>query len=372
MPGETAHASIRIMAVIMVSSRFAPSSEVEAFLYGWVRPRAGAIDRDLSALREALAEMGRLGLLGLRVPVEFGGRGLEPLAFRRFQEASARCSGALAFLESQHQSACSLLARGANSALKARLLPRLARGEVRSGIAFSHLRSAGPPALAARPEPGGYRLEGRLSWVTGWGLFETCVTAGTLPDGRTIFVTHDLADSSSLHASPPMDLSAMGVTQTVSVEVRGLLIPDEDVVDTHPASWIRENDRIAIALQSPLALGCAQAGIDVVRDASENRGDSGMAELAGQLEAELEECRAAAYRAMEEREEVARGLEARAWAIELAGRAAHAAVLAAAGRGNVVPHAAQRVWREALAFSVLALTPPIQQAALARLASRRK
>jgi alkylation response protein AidB-like acyl-CoA dehydrogenase len=343
--------------------------EIEAFLRTWVRPRAAAIDRDVSALREALDEMGRRGLLGLRVPAEFGGTGLEAAAFRRFQEASARASGALAFLESQHQSACGLVARSPNAALKARLLPRFARGEVRSGIAFSHLRRAGPPALAATPVPAGYRLEGTLSWVTGWGLFETCVTAGSLPDGRTIFVTHDLAESATLRASPPLSLAAMEVTQTVSLEARGLFVPEGDVVDVHSGSWIRENDRLAIALQSPLALGCAQAGIDGVREESEKRGNPGMAGAAARLEAELGECRAAAYRAMEEKEDVEKGLKARAWAIELAGRAAHAAVLAAAGQGNVVPHAAQRVWREALAFSVLALTPPIQGAALDRLAA---
>lgn len=334
--------------------------EIEAFLRCWVRPRAGTIDRDVPALREALGEMGRRGLLGVRIPVEFGGRGLEPAAFRRFQEEVARCSGALAFLESQHQSACSLIARGANAALKERLLPRMARGEVRSGIAFSHLRRAGPPALAATPADGGYRLDGNLTWVTGWGLFEKCVTAGTLPDGRTIFVCHDLAESANLHASPPMDLAAMAVTQTVSVEVRGLVVPEEDVVDLHSSSWIRENDRIAVALQSPLILGCARAAIDVVRE-------EGKADVAGRLEAELEERRAAVERAVEKQDDVAQGLEARSRAIALAGRAAHAAVLAAAGRGNLAGHAAQRVWREALAFSVLALTPAIQQAALARM-----
>ncbi len=336
--------------------------ETEAFLHEWVRPRAGAIDRDVAALREALAEMGRRGLLGARIPSEFGGMALEPAAFRRFQEEVARASGALAFLESQHQSACSLIARGTNASLKGRLLPRMARGEVRSGIAFSHLRRAGPPALAAIPVDGGYRLDGHLSWVTGWGLFEICVTAGALPDGRTIFVTHALAESPNLHASPPMDLAAMAVTQTPSVEVRGLVVPEADVVDLHPSSWIQENDRIAVALQSPLILGCARAAIDVMRD-------EGKADAASRLEAELEECRAAVERAIENQDDVARGLEARSRAIALAGRAAHAAVLAAAGRGNVVPHAAQRVWREALAFSVLALTPAIQQAAIARLTS---
>jgi len=68
--------------------------------------------------------------------------------------------------------------------------------------------------------------------------------------------------------------------------------------------------------------------------------------------------------------DVDRSLKARSAAIELMGRAAHAAVLAAAGAGNLMTHPAQRVYREALAFSVLALSPAIQEATLERLSIR--
>jgi hypothetical protein len=161
----------------------------------------------------------------------------------------------------------------------------------------------------------------------------------------------------------------MTVTQTVTVEVRGFFIPESDVLDLHAATWIQENDRIAIALQSPLALGCAQAGIDVLRDEAETRGHDGMRAAAERLEHELAACREDAYRAMEENGDLERGLRARSAAIELAGRTTHAAVIAAAGAGNLMSHPAQRVYREALAFSVLALSPPIQEATLRKLSN---
>jgi alkylation response protein AidB-like acyl-CoA dehydrogenase len=334
----------------------------EAFFADWVRPRAGRIDEDPEALREALAEMGRRGLLGLRVPREHGGLGLEPLAFRRLQEACARASGALAFLESQHQSACGLLARSPNAGLRARLLPRFARGEASSAIAFSHLRRPGAPAVVATPTPGGWRLDGRLPWVTGWGFFTHCSTAAIAPDGRVLFAVHPLAASDALCPSEPLRLAAMEVTCTVEIELRGLPVPEADVVELHPASWIRENDRLAPALQSPLALGCAQAGVDVLRGKRP--------EAADRLQAELDAVRAAAYAAMEEGADFDAGLRARAAAIELAVRAAHAAVVAWAGAANRREHPAQRVYREALAFSVLALTPPLQEALLSHLTRR--
>jgi alkylation response protein AidB-like acyl-CoA dehydrogenase len=344
-----------------------PLDDARAFLAGWVRHRAEAIDQNLPALREALAELGRRGYLGLRIPREFGGLEFGPMEFRRFQEASARASGALAFVESQHQSACGLLVRSPNAPLRARVLPRLARGEESSAIAFSHLRRSGPAALTATPVSGGYRLDGRLPWVTGWGLFTHCATAAALPDGRVLFAYHPLAASASLAPSKPLDLAAMAVTQTVEVEVKGLVVPESDVIDLHPATWIQENDRIAVALQSPLALGCAGAALAVLRREAARKRRPAMLDAAAALERELESVREEAYRAMEENVDFARSLFARSAAIEFAGRAAHAAVVAAAGAGNVMGHPAQRVYREALAFSVLALLPPIQDAALERL-----
>jgi len=168
-------------------------------------------------------------------------------------------------------------------------------------------------------------------------------------------------------ASAPLDLAAMAVTQTVTIDVHDHFIPESDVVDLHPPTWIQENDRIAVVLQSPLALGCAQAGIDVLRDEAAKRNSAVMAGAAERLDRDLEICRQEAYRAMEENSDLDRGLRARAAAIELAGRTTHAAVVAASGAGNLMSHPAQRVYREALAFSVLALSPPIQEAALRRL-----
>lgn len=349
-----------------------PLDAARAFLADWVRPRAGAIDRELGALREALLELGRRGFLGLRIPREFGGLELSPLDFRRFQEASARASGALAFVESQHQSSCGLVVRSPNAPLRSRLLPRLARGEESAAIAFSHLRRGGPPALTATAVDGGYVLNGRLPWVTGWDLFTHCVTAATLPDRRVLFAYHPLSGSDSLRPSKPLDLAAMGVTQTVAVDIRGLQVSERDVVEIHPATWIQDNDRIAVALQSPLALGCAQAAIDVLQAEAAKKNRPAMTDAAAGLERELAEVREEAYQAMEENADFQRSLRARSAAIELAGRAAHAAVISAAGAGIFTSHPAQRVYREALAFSVLALLPSIQDATLELLTSLRR
>jgi hypothetical protein len=72
-----------------------------------------------------------------------------------------------------------------------------------------------------------------------------------------------------------------------------------------------------------------------------------------QLSAELADCRQRIF-AARSGEEFAVKLELRAWAIDLAVRCAHAAVTASSGAANQSHHAAQRVYREALAFTVSA------------------
>ena len=47
---------------------------------------------NMEALRAALAEFGRRGLLGLRIPREFDGLEVGPIDFRRFQESSQKQS----------------------------------------------------------------------------------------------------------------------------------------------------------------------------------------------------------------------------------------------------------------------------------------
>ena len=58
----------------------------------------------------------------------------------------------------------------------------------------------------------------------------------------------------------------------------------------------------------------------------------------------------------------------RAEAIDLAARCTHAAVIVSKGAANLLDHPAQRVYREALAFSVFGQTNAVMDASLSRLA----
>jgi len=63
-------------------------------------------------------------------------------------------------------------------------------------------------------------------------------------------------------------------------------------------------------------------------------------------------------------------LQLRAWAIDLAVRCAHAAVTVSSGAANYSDHPAQRVYREAMVYTVFGQTTPVMEATLARLISK--
>ena len=81
----------------------------KSYLQKSVSPQATAIDSDSDALKNALLGLGELGLLALRVPSQLGSSQVSKQTFHTFQELVARYSGALAFLQTQHQSAATMI-----------------------------------------------------------------------------------------------------------------------------------------------------------------------------------------------------------------------------------------------------------------------
>jgi alkylation response protein AidB-like acyl-CoA dehydrogenase len=348
-------------------------AEAEEFLRAEVAPRANVIDRDPEALRVALSGLCERGFMALRRPAAFGGPAWPESDFRAFQEAVARASGCLAFLQTQHQTAVGLIAKGDNAPLKAEVLPLTADGGRLIGIGFSQLRRSGPPMTRAEAVPGGYEVSGHVPWITGESFFGEFIVGATLPDRRSLLALVPLAEGNGVRLSEPMRLAAMDAARTVTADLDRLFVPDDRVVAIKPDGWVRDNDLINIALQGAFAVGCAQAGLDVFAKAVTKRRLSFAEPALARLQAELDDCRAQMRQAQAASADEATTddkLRLRAWAIDLAARCANAGVAASSGAANSLDHDAQRVYREALVFTVSAQTPAVMQATLDRLAGR--
>jgi len=345
----------------------------ESYLRESVAPLASEMDSDSEVLRDALKGMGDRFLLALRVPKSWGGTQVSEETYRRFQELVPRYSGALAFLQTQHQSAAEFLTNSENESLKQQYLPYMGNGQVLLGIGFSHLRRKGDPLVKAMPVAGGYQLTGEVPWVTGFGFFQEFIVGATLADGRAIygivpFIETSQENGTAIVFSEPMQLGAMTSTNTVTATLTDWFLPQERVVFIKPAGAIHENDKKNVLHHGFFALGCARAGLDILEAAANTKQLPFLHNAFNFLNTELTCCQVAMMQALppdsqswEER------LQLRAWAINLALRCASAAVTASSGAANYRYHAAQRVYREALVFTVSGQTTAVMEATLEQL-----
>lgn len=339
----------------------------ETFLRERVAPFAAEMDTSSERLHRAMRELGEAGFAALKVPAEYGGPEFSETDFRLFQQAAARASGTFAFLQTQHQSAASLLMKSKNEALIAEYLPGMVTGDKWLGIGFSQLRRPGPPVTRAESVSGGYRLNGHVPWVTGANLYPEFLIGATLPDGEAVFGICPLVSGPGITLSEPMKLAAMESALTVTADLNDFHLPEDRVLFTKPADFIARNDQINITLQGHFAIGCARAGLDVLEQNTTKRGYPFLAETYAKLLAEWELCREAMNSSTPAEISTPERLKLRAWAIDLAMRCAQAAVISSSGAANYLSHAAQRVYREALVFSVSAQTTAIMEASLSRL-----
>lgn len=337
-----------------------------------LKPNAYAIDHDTKAMAVAFEGLKQHGLLALKRPEAFGGPALSESDFRRFQEEIARYSGALAFLQTQHQSAVSLLNKQGSDKIKAEYLPKM-HDEKLVGLGFSQLRRAGNPICRAKVVDGGFQIDGFVPWITGKGYFNEYIIGATMPNGQAVFGLMPFKSVKGQTLSKPMKLAAMEAANTVTAQLEGYFLPNKKVAFIKDKDWIKANDAFNITLQGHFAIGCAMAGIDIVRDNATKRSMPFLTKAADDLDKELSDCRQALVDSQKDfgEDTAPERLKKRAWAIDLMMRCAQAAVTSSSGAANAAEHPANRVLREAIVFSVSAQTQPIMEATMDRLVNLR-
>jgi alkylation response protein AidB-like acyl-CoA dehydrogenase len=199
---------------------------------------------------------------------------------------------------------------------------------------------------------------------------ELAVLAGTLSDGRLLYVVAPLRASETLQVSAPMRLCAMNASGTVSLHCRGFRVPADRKIKIITREQMAANDLNAILGVTPQPFGVTRASIRLLHSLASKRSQSAIRQTAEALEKELaavrREVSAWLDRSQEEGYKPA-ALRARAWAIELGVRAAHAAVAATGGSANHRDQTAQRLFREAMFYTLTAQTADVQTATLERL-----
>src|SRR2546426_3530533 len=146
---------------------------VRGLAQGVALPLAAEVDRDHRFPEEAVTAAAEAGLLGVLIPREYGGAGLDALAFTLCMEELAQACASTSVIIDVHTSVGSepILLFG-NDEQKRRWLPRLASGELLGAFALTEPASGSDAAslkTSARRNGDGYILNGTKVFITNIG-----------------------------------------------------------------------------------------------------------------------------------------------------------------------------------------------------------
>ena len=254
---------------------------VRELAQGVVQPLAAVVDREHRFPDEAITAAAESGLMGVLIPREFGGAGLDALAFAICIEELAQACASTAVIIDVHTSVGTepILLFGSEEQKK-HWLPQLASGELLGAFALTEPASGSDAAslkTTARRNGNGYVLNGTKVFITNIGRAGMYVVfARTGPEEKASGVSAFLVPAETagvrvgqvfqkmgLHGSPTGEL----VLEDVSVPVANRLGAEGQGFTV--AMRALDSGRIGISGQ---ALGIGQAAVDEARDLMRERG----------------------------------------------------------------------------------------------------
>jgi len=239
-----------------------------------IAPHAAEWDREGAFPREVIAKLGELGFLGMLIPEEWDGLGLDTLSYLVALEEIARGDASVAVAMSVHNSLPTqmILAHGSDEQ-KERFLRPMARGELLGAFSLSEPDSGSDAAAMqtqARRVDGGWVLNGAKAWVTNGGFGDIVVAMartdqpqnrrGSRGIGAFIIPT----DTQGYVVGRKEDKMGQRASETVGVAFEEMFVPDDLVLGDPSSGFVYamqglNGGRMGIAA---LALGIAQAALE--------------------------------------------------------------------------------------------------------------
>jgi len=202
---------------------------------------AAEIDRQADIPRSVIDGLGRIGVLGLTAPKEYGGRGFSQIAnCKVLEEIGRRCASTSVFVNAHHSIGIRALLLFGTHEQKQKWLPKLVTGEQLGAFALTE-REAGSDAanvqMQARPSEDGshFILNGEKRYITNAAIaHELTVMARTPVPGSdktavtAFLVTPDMPGFEMLEKRMPK----MGIrgTATGRFALRDVKVPKENVL----------------------------------------------------------------------------------------------------------------------------------------------
>jgi len=254
---------------------------VRELAQGVVQPLAAEVDREHRFPHEAINAAAEAGLLGVLVPRQYGGAGLDALAFAICIEELAQACASTAVIVDVHTSVGTepILLFG-DEEQKREWLPRLAKGELLGAFALTEPASGSDAAslkTTARRNGNSYVLNGTKVFITNIGQAGVYVVfARTGPDEKAAGITAFLVPAEAAGVKVGQVFQKMGLhgSPTGELVLEDVRVPAANRLGGEGQGFVvamraLDSGRIGISGQ---ALGIAQAAVDEARALMRQRG----------------------------------------------------------------------------------------------------
>jgi len=352
-----------------------------------LKPVASRLDHDGVYPQAQLEKLGAMGLMGVFVPEQLGGSGLDRVAYVAALEEISKVWASLGVIMSVNNSlVCGPLVRFGTEAQKKRYLPRVASGEWLGCYALTEPSAgsdAGSIQTQAKRAGEDYVLNGSKVFTTNGSRANLAIVyAVTDPSSGKNGISAFLVErqTSGYVVDKIEDKLGLNSSETAALRFENCRVPRENLLG-HEGEGLRialetlDGGRIGIAAQ---ALGIAQACLEESLSYSQERKQFGepianfqaIQWMLADMATEIDAARLLTYRAaslQQQGKNVTReAAMAKLFASESSNRAAYKAVQIFGGYGYIKDFPVERFFRDARVTTLYEGTSEIQRLIIAR------
>lgn len=196
-------------------------------------PAASQNDKQGRFSAEAVEALGKGGLLGLMLPIKFGGGALGPRTFAGVTATLAEADASAAMVYLMHVCAAATIVAARSEPAVAKTLEEIAAGQILATLAFSEAGSRShfwAPTSRATRNGASVKLTAKKSWVTSAGYAHCYVVSSLAPDGKgptesTLYLVP--AQTPGLSVAGPWDGLGLRANASAPMMLEACAIPSD-------------------------------------------------------------------------------------------------------------------------------------------------
>ena len=254
--------------------------QIREFAQNEIAPLAKHNDESGEFPHATIRQLGEMGLMGMMVPEQWGGSGLDAVSYAMaMEEVSAACASTGVIMSVNNSLSCAPILDWGSDLQKEKYLKPMAQGKKLGCFALSEPGHGSDPAglkCRATRVDGGYKISGSKNWITNGKEADFCILFATVnPELKQIGVTAFIVDTKSPGFTVAKLEDKLGIcaSSTAALFFDEVFVPEECLLGKEGqglkiALHTLDGGRIGIAAQ---ALGIGRCALDASKKFASER-----------------------------------------------------------------------------------------------------